>query len=61
MEDYKMPNFEQWLDWLDKNHGGNYKVNEYYGCNEIVVDAPGYHNVELHFNEDEELIGLGVY
>ena len=64
MENYKMPNYEQWLDWLDKKHHGNYRLYEYSDnpvYKDIIVYAPGYHDAILAFDKNGELEYISVY
>ena len=44
MENYKMPNYEQWLDWLDKNNM-YYRTEEYNsGVHDIIIGHGDYHH-----------------
>lgn len=56
MEDYKMPNFEQWLDWLDKNNM-YYRTEEYKsGVRDIIIGhGDYYHESVLEFDTDGNL------
>ena len=61
MEDYKMPNHEQWIDWLGK-HYHNYYLDKYSKdkYKEIVIHGTEHHDVVLSFNDDGELIAVDV-
>ena len=60
MNDYKMLDYEQWLDWLD-NNAKDYDVYDCGNTKDIVVYTVGYHHVVLEFDADSgELISISV-
>ena len=59
MEDYKMPNFEQWLDWLEKNHK-NYYIDKDNGwvCPNILIRGEVCNNIVLMFADNGEFYDI---
>ena len=59
MENYKMPNHEQWLDWLEKNHK-DYYVDKDSGwvCKDIVIRGEAWSNIVLQFADNGEFYDI---
>lgn len=59
MEEYKMPNHEQWLDWLEKNNK-DYYVDKDSGwvCKDIVIRGDDGSNIVLQFADNRELYDI---
>ena len=59
MEDYKMPNHEQWIDWLEKNNK-DYYVDKDSGwvCENIVIRGDGCSSIVLEFADNGEFYDI---
>ena len=61
MKEYKMPNHEQWLDWLKKsNH--DYYVDQYsmWTCKDIIIRGDEGHSIVLEFADNGEFYDMFV-
>ena len=61
MKDYKMPNHEQWLDWLE-NSCHDYYVDPYstYVCKDIVIPYDECCSIVLEFADNGEFYNLYI-
>lgn len=61
MEEYKMPNHEQWLDWLKKNNH-DYCVDQdsHWVCKDIIIYGDGCSNIVLEFADNGEFYDMYI-
>ena len=61
MEEYKMPNHEQWLDWLKKNNHDYYvDQDSHWVCKDIIICGDGCSNIVLEFADNGEFYDMYI-